>query len=162
MFYMFHKVKLTAKHFMLWHLRSSKMSEFPFKTPQWYNSTEGETNLNFCFISSTNNLCHWSLQQGKWTSIFNEGTGAKSCPDCQTPNRATILCTMQGTTCSKLIFITLVAGRHPTQVTQANTWRALYSTGRNLTYLSPWNSSCRLRPSNDTQDVFLLSGDTEI
>jgi hypothetical protein len=29
-------------------------------------------------------------------------------------------------------------------------------------YLSPCLSSCLLRPSNDTQDVFLLSGDTEI
>jgi hypothetical protein len=38
----------------------------------------------------------------------------------------------------------------------------LYKTRRDLTYLSPCNSSCRLRPSNDTQDVFLLSGDTEI
>lgn len=31
-----------------------------------------------------------------------------------------------------------------------------------LRYLSPWNNSCRLRPSNDTHAVFRLSGDTEI
>lgn len=29
-------------------------------------------------------------------------------------------------------------------------------------YLSPCRSSCRLRPSNETQDVFRLSGEIEI
>lgn len=119
--------------------------------------------IQFLFVSSNHNLCHWGLYCKKnELPIFNEETRAKSCSDYQMCSRATILCTMQGTTCSELILVRLVAGRHPTQVTKANIWWALYSTGRNLTYLSPWNSSCRLRPSNDTHDVFLLSGDTEI
>lgn len=31
-----------------------------------------------------------------------------------------------------------------------------------LAYLSPWSSSWRLLPSNDTHEVFLLSGETDI
>lgn len=139
---------------------SLQIPKFTPETPQWHNSTEEITKLDLRFISSSANDVIGPRNKRELPSLMRE----------QEPGHAK---TVQHLTeppfyvqCRHhmqwAIFIRLVPGRHPTQFTQANTWRALYSTGRNLTYLSPWNSSCRLRPSNDTHDVFLLSGDTEI